>query len=322
MGVGTELKVEETVDIGRRYNIKAWAGTADIILFNPNTDAIVIADYKDGQNVIYPDAPQLLEYLMGACNPWPVQRFKQRRTVIIQPRDARDPVKVYDWSLDEYKVKCEARIAVAVANDDPKAPLIAGTHCKYCNANPGCPQLVTQSMTVVEQAFANVPTPGAPGSVPVVDNTIPDERLTQILDAAPMVREWLNEIEIEALRRFQSGRALPGYKVIHGRSTRKWAMDEVDLLAKFHSMGIPQKDSMKTVIRTPKQIESLARVKDWSDRKKTSLAKMTTKPEGALKVVPSSTKGAPVLFDANALFADVPPPSRTSATAPKTLSFL
>ena len=53
------------------------------------------------------------------------------------------------------------------------------------------------------------------------------------------MREWLTEVEAEALRRFQAGQSIPSYKVVRGRATRKWNLDEDELKKKYGVKGYP-----------------------------------------------------------------------------------
>lgn len=187
----------------------------------------------------------------------------------------------------------------------------------------------------MQEAFANVPAaPGLPGAPIPLGIQVPDvassdfteEQLSQILDAAPLVRAWLSEVEAEAMRRFQSGRFLPRYKVVRGRSVRTWATNnEEELIKKLRNMGFPKEEYIKEVVRTPTQVLAAPSVKGFTERKVTNLESLITKPLGALKVVPESDPGQAVLLSAEKVFAEVvipePVPAPPVSESPA-LSFL
>lgn len=48
------------------------------------------------------------------------------------------------------------------------------------------------------------------------------EELAQIFEQAPMLQEWVNAVSEHLLSKAMSGEKIPGYKVVEGRSIRKW----------------------------------------------------------------------------------------------------
>lgn len=48
------------------------------------------------------------------------------------------------------------------------------------------------------------------------------EELAQIFEQAPMLQEWVNAVSEHLLSKAISGEKIPGYKIVEGRSIRKW----------------------------------------------------------------------------------------------------
>lgn len=48
------------------------------------------------------------------------------------------------------------------------------------------------------------------------------EELAQIFEQAPMLQDWVNAVSEHLLSKAISGEKVPGYKVVEGRSMRKW----------------------------------------------------------------------------------------------------
>lgn len=56
--------------------------------------------------------------------------------------------------------------------------------------------------------------------------------LSIVLAYGPLIKSWVAKVEEEAVRNLQSGRKIPGYKLVNGRNTRKFTNEDdvVELL--------------------------------------------------------------------------------------------
>lgn len=145
--------------------------------------------------------------------------------------------------------------------------------------------------------------------------TLSDDKIRQVLEAAPLLRQFIESVEEEALRRLKGGTAIPGLKVVHGRGSRQWAFPEDDIAAKLLKMGVPKGSVYETKLISPAKAEKLT----WEKRDGT--AKQLTpnqlklmnneyvaKMAGKLTVVPASDERPAVLFDAAPLFKAIEAP--------------
>ncbi len=308
-------------------------GTCDVQIRTPLE--LEIIDYKDGMNEVEAkDNPQLELYALGALASYglPVNGdypFTTVRTTIIQPKMAikgKPAITSHELTVPELMGKIGKFVAGAAATDRPDAPLVAGAHCKYCK-HKSCATRAGNVMKEIGMAFPNVAEGQAVAAInPVTElsqqaadldpNTMTPEKIAQIMLAAPLVRQMIEAVEEEALRRLKAGQAIPGLKVVHGRGSRSWALPEDEMADKLIKMGIPKSAVYETKLVTPAKVEKLKWeatkagekiVKQLSERQlKTLDTEYVSKVAGKLTVVPESDSRPAVVLDASPLFAAVP----------------
>ena len=301
--LNAKVKVETKVNPGVVALRDDCSGTADVIIVGE--DVIEVVDYKDGfVEVDVDDNKQLLLYLIGALFGIPNwrNRFTTFKTTIIQPKLAdvgKAPISSCEYTL-EYLIAFMTEFSdAAAATDAEDAPLVVGSHCKYCPASP-CPAQVNQ----IESLFDDVDL--------IKGSEIGDEKIVELIEIAPAIREALDRIEEIALVRFQGGSSIKGLKVIRGRGSRKWAKDPADMLVKLNRMGVPKYVALKEVILTPTQMlkakwENKNGVpKSLSDRQKDVLtSEYINDIKGKFKLVTESHKGEAISFDVSEHFSAV-----------------
>ena len=319
-----ETKVQPAHLLGR----DDMSGTCDIQIQDP--EVLEIIDYKDGMNeVVAADNPQLELYALGVLAGFklPVNGdygFQRVRMTIIQPKLALKGVPIitsHELTIPEIMGKIGKFVAGAAATDNPDAPLVSGSHCKYCK-HKSCS---TRAGDVIKEMGMSFPVLNQPVD-PVAElsqqaadldpNTMTPEKIAQIMLAAPLVRQMIESVEEEALRRLKAGQAIPGLKVVHGRGSRSWALPEEEMATKLTGMGIPKSAIWETKLVTPAKVEKLKweatkageKVqKQLSERQlKTLDTEYVAKVAGKLTVVPESDARPAVVLDASPLFAAVP----------------
>lgn len=139
-----------------------------------------------------------------------------------------------------------------------------------------------------------------------------DAQIRQIMEAAPLMRQLLEAVEKEAMRRMESGISIPGLKLVHGRGSRAWALPEEEMAEKLIKMGIPKSAVYETKIVTPAKAEKLT----WEKRDGTKVSltdrqlkrmeqEYVTKLAGKLTVVPESDSRPAVITNAAPMFGAV-----------------
>lgn len=292
-------------------------GTVDVHIIS--TGVLEIIDYKDGMNPVEAkDNPQLEQYFFGLfselASAGNMPPFSRVRLTIIQPKLAfkgADPISFHDYDLSELLAKVEAIVAEAAATDAPDAPFVPGDkQCKYCAHKVNCEAFRDMSFGAMGIKFENV----LPAVQEAVGDTLPDEKLQELILAAPLIRKMLEEAEAEALRRIQSGHPIPGLKAVVGPGRRGWAYTDAEMEAKLKRFRIPKSAIWRTSLISPARAETLR----WTDRagaehqlteKQIDLLnkELVKKSEGKLTVVPESDRRAAVEFgDLSKMFNAVP----------------
>ena len=290
-------------------------------------EVLEIIDYKDGMGIVAAqDNPQLEQYAIGVLAEcklgWNVPEqypWKTVRLTIVQPKLALKGIPaVSSWEISTADLlsRIEVLTAQARATDVEDAPLIPGdSQCKFCRAKGSCSALAGNVMKEIGVMFEPVATQAMDIAQQSADKnpaTMDDHQIRQILEAAPLMRQLLEAVEKEALRRLESGQSLPGLKLVHGRGSRAWALPEVEMAEKLVKMGIPKTAIYETKLVSPAKAEKLT----WEKRDGTKVSltdrqlkrmeqEYVTKLAGKLTVVPESDSRSAVVLNAAPLFSAV-----------------
>ena len=143
-------------------------------------------------------------------------------------------------------------------------------------------------------------------------NTMTDDQLREIIEAAPLVRQLLEAVEAEAQRRLEAGQSIPGLKLVHGRGSKSWALEEDEIAEKLIKMGIPKTSVYKTTLVSPAQAVKLTWSKRDGTQKQLSERQIKTleqeyirKSAGKLTVVSESDSRPAVVTNAAPMFSAV-----------------
>ena len=323
--VGGILKVvsEQKVDPEHLLSRKDLSGTVDCQIIG--YDWIEIIDYKDGMGVVSAEGNvQLEQYVYGVLAgyklpinvPYPVSRVIM---TIIQPKLALKGMPIitsHEVKVSDLLSNIGTIVLQAAATDKPDAPLVPGdSQCKFCKAKGSCAALASNVMKEVGIMFQPAvinPMDVAQQSADKDPTTMDDAQIKQIMEAAPLMRQLLEGVEAEALRRLQAGQSIPGLKLVNGRGSRAWALPEEQMAEKLVKMGIPKTAIYETKLVTPAKAEKLTWEKrdgtqmQLSDRQlKTMEKEYVVKMAGKLTVVPESDGRPAVVTNAAPLFGAV-----------------
>lgn len=321
-----EVIAETRVDPAHLIGRKDMSGTVDVQI--RGTDTLEIIDYKDGMGVVSAkDNPQLEQYAMGALAELKlpvngVYPWKRVRMTIIQPKltiKGMPAISTHEVSTLEILAMIGKMVVEAHATDAPDAPLKSGeSQCKFCKAKGNCSALAGNVMKEIgvmfqpAQAVQAQPLDVAQQAANKDPATMDDQQIRQIMEAAPLMRQLLEAVEAEALRRLQAGATIPGIKLVNGRGSRAWALPEDQIAEKLVKMGIPKGAVYETKLVSPAKAEKLTwakkdgSVKQLSERQlKTLEHEYVVKMAGKLTVVPESDSRPAVIMNAAPMFSAV-----------------
>lgn len=329
IGAGVRVLTETRVDPAPLVGRFDMSGAVDIQIHWPSGFEII--DYKDGMAPVPADDPQLQQYAVGALASGQHDLAMEVWLTVIQPKVAfkgGQAISTYKSNVNEVIGWSKDLIREGQAVDDPNAPLVPGERqCKYCKHAPACSVRATHAMNAVGMLFSStekplmnvVETPTSELSSQAADRNPADmtgEQLREAMEAAPLIRQFLEGVEKEAERRLLAGQSIPGLKIVNGRGSRKWNLDDEQIVEKLKGMGIPKDACYKTTVITPAQAEKVT----WEKRDGTKMqlterqlkrmeAEYVTHFAGKLTVALESDSRPAVTTDASAMFSAIEKPA-------------
>ena len=210
----SQLYTEERVDFS---NIAPDGfGTVDSAILDYDTGVCHIFDLKYGQGVevsaIENTQGQL--YALGFYNELKCLDVIKTFTIhIIQPRK----YNLSSWEISVKDLLAFGEFAKEKAKEalTPGAKRVPGyKQCEFCNAKASCIALDKFTQEIISDDFDNLDK--------LYSGEITNERIKLILDNKKLIESFLNAVESRTLDRLVSGEKIPGYKLVEGKSNRKW----------------------------------------------------------------------------------------------------
>ncbi len=262
----------------QRVDFSPWVpdgfGTADCIIIQGDSMAIIDYKYGAGVKVSAENNPQMKFYGLGALNDYGIAYdVKRVHLYIYQPRmnnislDTISTEELLEWG--ETVVKPIAQKAAK-----GKGTHQAGEHCRFCPHAGKC-------RTLTKTCTEYVTTHGMKTAVPV----LADWEVAEVLHMEPLVSLWLKRVKDQALSTMMNGGTVPGYKVVEGRGSRAWA-DELEVAAWLDKNGIAREEYTKTEVLSVAQMEKALGKKKVAEL----LSGHILKQPGAPTVAPETDK--------------------------------
>lgn len=290
MGDGWEWEIEAKLDLTHIPGMEF--GTGDFTAYNPKQKLLVVRDLKYGKGKVVEvtDNMQLLIYAEGTAKRFHNRGLEKIDIGIVQPRapHARGPVRTHvidALDLVEFRFKL---IDFAKATAAPDAPLVAGDHCRFCPAAPGCETLRLFSLRAAEMEFADAPPPVS---------TMTAQQKGAVLAKAEVIEGWVKRVKESSHADALDGNGPAGFKLVESTSHRKFKDDtEPSEMAKW--LSVPLDDLMtEPKLKSPAAVEKLIGAK-----RKAEIAGYVFKPRGKVILVPESDPRPPVKADAESEF--------------------
>ncbi|WP_027628135.1 DUF2800 domain-containing protein [Ruminiclostridium cellobioparum] len=202
----------------QELNYSSWAqdgsGTADVVLISEGVIEIVDLKYGQGVPVSAVGNPQMRLYALGAINEYSMlYDFDKVRMTIIQPRldsvseDEITVQELLEWG--ETEVKPVAALAFAGEGEYK-----SGDHCQFCRAKAVCRKRAEDNLEMARYEFQN-------------PNILTHDEIAVILEQADALQKWAKDIQEYALDQAENhGVKFPGWKLVEGRSNRKYTDKE------------------------------------------------------------------------------------------------
>ena len=270
--------VEQRVDL--RAYIPESMGTSDCVIIAD--DEIEIIDFKYGMYRVPATSLQLRIYALGACELFRnLYDFTRVRMTIYQPRlgvvdeASMDVEELYRWAAEELKPRAELAFA-------GQGNYSVGEWCRNCWARRTCRELAAHQLEIAKYEFTEPP-------------LLSDEEIADVLGRVDDLVSWATGVKEYALQAALDGRRFAGWKLVEGKSVRKFT-DDACVAARVEAAGIdPFEKKMLGLTALEKKLGK----RDFQNL----LADLVVRSQGKPVLVPVSDKRAEMNL-ASVEFAD------------------
>ena len=261
------ILIEQRVDFSRW--VEQGFGTADCIIIADGT--LRICDYKHGLGVLVSadDNPQMKCYALGALELFDdIYDIETVSMTIYQPR--RQNVSTYEVTKDDLYAWADEILKptaeLAFAGD---GNYLCGEWCGFCKAKHECRARAEANLLLVQHDFKLPP-------------LLEDTEIEVILARADELVSWANDIKEYALQKAISGKEWHGWKLVEGRSNRRYTNEEAVTQAVADAGFDPYEKKLLGITAMQKRL--------GKTRFDELLSGLIEKPQGKPTLVPESDK--------------------------------
>lgn len=265
------LRIEEKIDL--TAYVPEGFGTGDAVILADGTMEIIDLKYGKGVRVSAAENKQMMLYALGALDMFGfMYAIHTVRMTIYQPR--LDNVSEWEIPVEELLMwgtnELAPRAKMAYAGEGSFVP---GKHCQFCRAKAQCRALAEKNMEVAKHEFNDA-------------SLLSDNEISQILEQMDIIKNWMSAVEEYALQAALSGKVFPGFKLVEGRSIRKYA-DEKKVADRLLENGYKS-----DLIYEPAKLKTITAMEKLVTKKAFAaiLGDLIIKPQGKPTLVPASDK--------------------------------
>ena len=259
--------VEQTLDFSKW--VEHGFGTGDCVIVAD--DLLHIIDFKFGLGVLVEatDNSQLKCYALGAVDTFgDLYDIRRVKLTIYQPR--RENVDTFELTKEDLmKWADEVLAPTAKLAYEGEGEFAAGPHCQFCKVKATCRERAEYSMELAKYDFAEAP-------------TLDETEIAAILPQIDSLVSWAEDVKQYALKQALAGTRYPGWKLVEGRSNRKYT-DEDAVASKVTDAGY---DPYEKKLLGITAMSSLLGKKKFEEL----LGDLVYKPPGKPALVPESDK--------------------------------
>lgn len=259
--------------IEQRLDFSRWVpggfGTGDCVIVADDT--LTVIDYKHGLGVLV-DAEknsQMMCYALGALQLFDgIYDINHVSMTIFQPR--RDNISTY--CLDKAELLHWAETVLkptATLATKGEGEYKAGDHCRFCKIKATCRKRAEYNLELAQYDFA-------------VPSTLQDEEIEAVLAKVDELVNWAGDVKDYALQQAISGKNWSGWKLVEGRSNRRYVNEEAVAAAVEKAGFNPYEKKLFGITAMTKQL--------GKKRFEELLSNLVEKPQGKPVLVPESDK--------------------------------
>ncbi len=263
--------IEQRLDYSRY--VESGFGTGDCVIIADGT--LHVIDYKHGQGVLVEAEhnPQMMLYALGALELFDgIYDIDNVHMTIFQPR--RSNISTYTLPKEELLswanniLMPTAKLAYSGAGE-----FHCGEWCRFCKAKADCRERAKANLQITKDDFDLPP-------------LLTDDEVEELLGKLDEVISWANDIKTYALQAAISGKEWSGYKLVEGRSNRKY-IDETSVASAVTAAGFDPYE--KKLLGITEMQKTLGKAKFEE-----ILGAYIYKPPGKPTLVPANDKRQPI----------------------------
>ena len=207
----SRIMIEERLDFSRW--VPKGFGTGDCIILSDGDVSVIDFKYGMGVAVEAENNSQMLCYALGVLSIYDgIYDISSVTMSIFQPR--RENISTWSISKEELlhwaenTLKPRAELAIKGEGD-----FCAGEHCRFCKVKATCRKRAEYNLALARYDF-------------IMPNELMDTEVEAVLTKVDQLVAWANDVKDYALKEALSGKKWSGYKVVEGRSTRKYTNED------------------------------------------------------------------------------------------------
>ena len=266
--INPDVIVETKVDISM-YAPECF-GTADCIIISDGVLEVIDYKYGQGVEVSAKDNPQMKLYALGAIEKYYLlYDFDAVKMTIVQPRkngiseDSLTVIQLLDWGNLTVRPKAiQAFEGKGRFYPDPEA-------CRFCRASAVCSARAKKNLGIAK----------------FKSDTMTHDELGQVLAKAKDLAQWIKDMETEVFEALQTGEEIKGWKLVRGRSLRKYT-DDSKVIERLRESNRLEEDIFDTKLKSVSALEKAIGKKEVAEL----IGDLIEKPEGAPTLAPEDDK--------------------------------
>lgn len=200
--------------VEQRLDFSKWVpqgfGTGDCVVAADGT--LFVIDFKYGLGVLVEAEknPQMMCYALGALLLFDgIYGIKKISMTIFQPR--RKHVSTYEMKKADLLSWADKVLApTAALAMKGEGEFKAGSYCQFCKARANCRKRAEYNLELARYDFA-------------MPAELTDTEVEAVLSKADDLASWAADVKEYALQKAMSGKTWKDWKVVEGRSVRKYA---------------------------------------------------------------------------------------------------
>ena len=202
-----QILIEQKLDFSRY--VPEGYGHVDCLIISDGTLTVIDYKYGLGIKVSAERNPQMFCYALGGLALFDgIYDIDNIQLIIYQPR--RENISEYSISKNELIKWAEEVLApTAQLAIKGEGEYKAGEHCQFCKAKATCRKRAEYNLELAKYDFDE-------------PATLDNDEIAAILTKADDLVSWVNDVKEYALKEALNGTKFEGFKVVSGRSNRKY----------------------------------------------------------------------------------------------------